>query len=69
MPEYNNIKQPEPIITATFKFQTQEDFDLFKELIRVHLYNGVRPFDGMQLKEKKNALFPHKDKPSKYKYV
>ena len=30
MPEYNNIKQPEPAITATFKFQNETDFLKFK---------------------------------------
>ena len=26
MPEYNNVKQDEPFITATFKFRNEDDF-------------------------------------------
>lgn len=69
MPEYNNIKQADPVVTATFKFKTFEDFEEFKKLIKKHIYNGVKPFDGMQKKDKKNAWFPHKEKASKYLYV
>ena len=67
-PEYNNIQQPDPLITATFKFASEEDFLKFKSLIQKHLYNGKRVFDGMQRKEKKNAWFPHKEKASGYSY-
>ena len=69
MPEYNNIKQPKPIITATFKFRNEEDFLRFKDAVQKHLYNGNKVFDGMQSKERKNAWYPHKEKASKYKYV
>ena len=31
MPEYNNVKQPKPLITATFKFRNNEDYEIFKE--------------------------------------
>jgi hypothetical protein len=68
MPEYNNIKQPDPLITATFKFATEEDFLKFKSLVQEHIYNGNKVFDGMQKKDKKNAWFPHKEKASKYYY-
>ena len=69
MPEYNNIKQDEPLITATFKFRTQEDFDLFNKLIKEHLYNNEKVFDGMQKKTIKSAWFPANEKASKYKYI
>ena len=69
MPEYNNIKQPPPLITATFKFRTQDDYDEFHSLIKKYLYNNKRVFDGMQKKNIKNAWFPLKEKASKYCYV
>ena len=68
MPEYNNIKQPEPFITATFKFKNQEDYDKFHKLIKQHLYNNEKVFDGMQKKDKKQAWYPLKEKASKYYY-
>lgn len=68
MPEYNNHEQDEPFITATFKFRSDEDFLLFNKLIKEHLYNGERPFDGMQRKDVKSTWFPLKDKPSKFVY-
>ena len=68
MPEYNNINQPAPFITATFKFKNQDDYDNFHKLIKQHLYNGKKVFDGMQSKEKKQAWFPLKEKASKYQY-
>ena len=34
MPEYNNVKQPEPLITATFKFQNEKDYEEFKALAK-----------------------------------
>lgn len=69
MPSYNNVKQPEPLITATFKFKTEKDFLQFKKIVQKHVYNGAKVFDGMQKKDKKNAWYPHKEKASKYKYV
>ena len=69
MPEYNNINLPKPVITATFKFASKEDYLKFKELVQEHIYNGDRVFDGMQRKDKKQAWFPHKEKGSRYKYV
>jgi hypothetical protein len=68
MPEYNNVEQQEPEITATFKFRCQEDFDLFNALIKKHLYNNEKVFDGMQRKEAKSTWFPLNRKASKYKY-
>lgn len=69
MPEYNNIKQEEPFIIATFKFRNQEDFDLFNKLLKEHLYDGEKVFDGMQRKNKKSTWFPLNEKASKYRFV
>lgn len=66
LPEYNNINQPDPEVTATFKFRNQEDFQQFKSLVSEHLYNGGKVFDGMQKIDAKNAWFPHKQKASQY---
>ena len=68
MPEYNNLKEDEPIITATFKFKTQEDFDLFNSLLKKHIYKCKKVFDGMQRKDKKQVWFPLKEKGSNYEY-
>jgi hypothetical protein len=68
MPEYNNVKQDEPFITATFKFRNQEDFNNFNTLIKQHLYEGAKVFDGMQRKDKKSAWFPLGIKANKYRY-
>ena len=68
MPEYNNIKQADPEITATFKFRNKEDFDDFKSKITEHLYDNKRVFDGMQQKHKKQAWYPLATKPSRYTY-
>ena len=60
MPEYNNIKEPKPKITATFKFRNNEDFEVFKKCIQENLYNGEKVFDGMQKKTVKSSWYPHK---------
>lgn len=69
MPEYNNVKQEEPLITATFKFRTEEDYIKFKDLVQEFVFNGEKVFDGMQKKDKKSSWYPHKQKASKYEYV
>jgi len=69
MPEYNNSKQPEPLITATFNFRSEEDYNRFKDLVREHVYNGKRVFDGKQLKEKKSTWFPLESRPSEHVYI
>ena len=69
MPEYENTKQPEPKITATFKFRCQEDYDKFHDLVKYHIYDGEKVFDGMQRIEKKSAWFPLKEKGSNYRYT
>jgi hypothetical protein len=68
MPEYSNILEPEPFITATFKFRNQEDFDEFNRLIKEHLYEGEKPFDGNQRKTVKSTWFPLKIKARKFRY-
>lgn len=68
MPEYSNIKEPEPEITATFKFRNKKDYEHFKETVKKHLYGGEKCFDGMQKKGKYQAWYPLKEKASKYKY-
>lgn len=68
MPEYNNIDMPKPVIEAVFRFRSQEDFDRFHALIKEHLFDGQRVFDGMQKKDKKSAWYPLLEKPSKYEY-
>ena len=69
MPEYNNREQDSPLITATFKFNSEEDYLKFKDLVQKHLYNGEKVFDGMQKIEAKSSWFPHKAKASTYEYI
>lgn len=69
LPEYNNINEPPPVITATFKFRNVQDFEKFKELAKEHIYNGEKLFDGNQQIDKKQSWFPLKEKSSKYKYI
>ena len=68
MPEYYNIDEPPPMITATFKFRNEEDFETFKEAVKKYLYNGERVFDGAQGKTVKSAWFPLAEKESRYRY-
>ena len=69
MPEYNNVNEPPPMITATFKFKSEQDFLKFKDLVQKYIYDGEKVFDGMQKLEEKNSWYPHKERPSKYIYV
>jgi len=69
MPEYNNVKQPEPKITAKFKFKNQEDYNEFNKLLKEHVYKCNKIFDGAQKKTEKQAWFPLKEKSSKYRYI
>ena len=68
MPEYDNRDEPEPAITATFKFRTEEDYELFNELLKEFVYKTNKVFDGMQRKEAKQAWFPLKEKGYSYEY-
>lgn len=68
MPEYSNINEPEPEITATFKFRNLKDYEDFKEKVKQYIYNNEKVFDGQQSKDKKQAWYPLKEKSSKYRY-
>ena len=57
MPEYENIFEQNPYITATFKFKSQADFDLFHERVKTFVYDGQRVFDGIQRKNKKGSTY------------
>jgi len=69
MPEYNNKELPPPLMTATFKFRSMEDYEAFMKVVTEQLYEGVRVFDGFQSKENKTAWYPLPDQGSKYTYV
>jgi hypothetical protein len=69
LPEYNNVKQEEPLIIAKFKFRSQEDFEEFNDLLKKHVYKTNKVFDGMQRKTEKQAWYPLKEKASKYLFV
>lgn len=69
MPEYDNVLQDEPFITATFKFRNQKDFDIFNYLVKKYLYNNEKVFDGMQRKNVKSTWFPLQEKANKYLYI
>ncbi len=68
MPEYNNKKELEPIITVKFKFKSKEDFELFNKLLKESVYKTNKVFDGMQRKFEKQAWFPLKEKGGSYYY-
>ena len=38
MPEYNNVKEPEPLVTIKIKFDTIEDYDEFHALLKEYIY-------------------------------
>jgi hypothetical protein len=69
MPSYNNEKEKEPFITATFKFRNQEDFDFFNNFLKKELYKEKKIFDGMQRKNKKSTWYPLKQKGSGFKFL
>lgn len=69
MPEYQNVKQEDPEITATFKFRNYKDFKRFETQVKNCLYDGERVFEGKQLKDKKSTWFPLNEKASIYRYV
>lgn len=66
MPSYNNKKEDDPFITATFKFRNKKDFDFFNEFLKTNLYKTKKVFDGNQTKTKKSTWFPLKQKASNY---
>ena len=69
MPEYNNKKEKEAVVTAKFKFRSQEDFKKFNDLLKKHVYMTNKIFDGVQTKTSKQAWYPLKEKSSKYIYI
>ena len=69
MPEYNNVNEPDPEITLTFKFRNNKDYNEFKELVKKYCYDGQKAIDGQQQKHKKQAWYPLKEKSSQYLYV
>lgn len=69
MPEYNNVDEPEALITATYKFRNEFDYEQFKELAKKYIYNDEKMFDGTQLKNKKQAWYPLKEKVSSHRYI
>jgi hypothetical protein len=69
MPEYINIKPEPPKQIAIFKFKSDEDFDLFMEVVQRELYGGNRVFDGKQKKNEKQAWFPLPPRPSEHIYI
>ena len=70
MPEYNNVVEEEPLITATFKFKTEEDYNKFKKLVQEFIYKGDRIFNGMgDVTTKKSTWYPAKERPNKYLYI
>jgi hypothetical protein len=68
MPEYNNVNQLNAEFTATFKFRNETDYKEFYELIKIHIFNGEKPFDGRQEKNSKTAWYPKKEKRSNFLY-
>jgi hypothetical protein len=48
MPEYNNVNEPDPEITLTFKFRNNKDYNEFKELVKKYCYDGQKAIDGQQ---------------------
>jgi hypothetical protein len=68
MPEYENGRVSGPAITATFKFDSQEDYDKFHALVKEHVYGGKKVFDGMQSLTEKQTWYPLKPKASEYEY-
>lgn len=69
MPEYNNVVIEDPEIVVTIKFRNNEDFEDFKNKAQEYLFDGEKPFDGMQRKTVKNTWYPHKTKANKYRYI
>ena len=68
LPSYNNQDAPPPVIRVMFKFRSQEDFDTFHDLIKKHLYDGQKVFDGTQREDKKSAWWPLGERPSAFVY-
>ena len=68
MPDYDNVKESDPKIVAKFKFRNKEDFEKFNALLKEHVFNCNKIFDGTQRKNDYQSWFPHKEKGSDYVY-
>ena len=68
MPAYDNIEVPEPFITSTFKFRTEEDFKEFTKLVRKYVYNDIKYIDGFQKTYEKQAWYPLSERQMDYYY-
>lgn len=68
MPEYVMEKEIKPMYTATFKFRTKEDYEVFKEKARKHIFDDQKMFDGNQGEFDKQAWFPLNERPSNFYY-
>lgn len=69
MPEYDNRDLTTPVISATFHFASQEDYERFLRVVTETLYGGQRVFDGRQRKEHKTTWFPPLPSRSTFEYV
>ena len=69
MPEYNNKKIEPPLIIASFKFRSKEDYDEFMNVVKQQLYNDKRVFDGKQKKNDYSAWYPLDLRPSEHIYI
>lgn len=68
MPEYDNVKEEEPLIKVTFKFKSREDFEEFNALVKKHVYKTNKVFNGRQTKNYKEAWYPLHTKANDYAY-
>ena len=66
MPEFNQENEPDPEITATFKFRNEADYQHFKELLKLHVYDGAKFIDGYQEHKRKQSWYPLKEVRSNY---
>lgn len=62
MPEYDNVKKNLAKITVKINFLSEEDFNNFHELLKKHIYNNQRVFDGNQRENKKVTWYPLRKK-------
>lgn len=69
MPEYNNVEKDPPLITLTFKFRNNSDYEEFKEKVKKEIYNGDKFIDGNQGKFNKQSWYPLIEKATNYCYI
>ena len=68
MPEYDNVKEEEPLIKVTFKFKSREAFEEFNTLGKKHIYKTNKVFNGRQTKTYKEAWYPLHEKANEQEY-